>query len=182
MTLSRKIIFSLLWSIFFIAIINVVSFYFFYSIFLKIYLVDNIKAKDEITRDYVDNIIEKQALDEVDNIFNDIEIQFFELLEKNEWKIKLDTKENVDILVNYLSKAWVSIKYIEEIIPQNYLEKILEDVKDEKTPEYIFFNRLIKAILITNIVSIFILIIFLFIFSKKIISPILKRTSHIKYL
>jgi hypothetical protein len=47
-------------------------------------LVDNIKAKDEITRDYVDHIIEKQALDEVDNIFNDIEIQFFELLEKNE--------------------------------------------------------------------------------------------------
>lgn len=182
MTLSRKIIFSLLWSIFFIAIINVVSFYFFYSIFLKIYLVDNIKAKDEITRDYVDHIIEKQALDEVDNIFNDIEIQFFELLEKNEWKIKLDTKENVDILVNYLSKAWVSIKYIEEIIPQNYLEKVLEDVKDEKTPEYIFFNRLIKAILITNIFSIFILIIFIFVFSKKIISPIEKTTSHIKDL
>lgn len=182
MTLSRKIIFSLLWSIFFIAIINVVSFYFFYSIFLKIYLVDNIKAKDEITRDYIDQIIEKQALDEVDNIFNDIEIQFFELLEKNEWRIKLDTKENVDILVNYLSKAWVSIKYIEEIIPQNYLEKILEDVKDEKTPEYIFFNRLIKAILITNIFSIFILIIFIFVFSKKIISPIEKTTSHIKDL
>lgn len=182
MTLSRKIIFSLLWSIFFIAIINVVSFYFFYSLFLKLYLWENLKAKDEITRDYIDKIIEKQALDEVDNIFNDIEIQFFELLEKNEGRIKLDTKENIDILVNYLSKAWVSIKYIEEIIPQNYLQKILEDVKDEKSPEYIFFNRLIKAIFITNIFAIFILIIFLFIFSKKIISPIEQTTSLIKEL
>ncbi len=182
MTLSRKIIFSLLWSIFFIAIINIVSFYFFYSLFLKLYLGENIKAKDEITRDYIDQIIEKQALDEIDNIFNDIEIQFFELLEKNEWRIKLDTKENIDILVNYLSKAWVSIKYIEEIIPQNYLEKILEDVKDEKTPEYIFFNRLVKAIFITNVFAICILIIFIFIFSKKIISPIEKTTSLIKDL
>lgn len=182
MTLSRKIILSLLWSIFFIAIINVASFYFFYSLFLKIYLAETIQTKEEITIDYVNKIIEKQALDEVDSIFNDIELQFFELLEKNAWKIKLDKKENIDIVVNYLSKAWVSIKYIEEIIPQNYLWKIIEDVKDEKTPEYLFFNRLIKAIFITNIIAIFILIFFLLILSRKIILPIEKTTSLIKNL
>jgi hypothetical protein len=62
------------------------------------------------------------------------------------------------------------------------LEKILEDVKDEKTPEYIFFNRLVKAIFITNVFAICILIVFIFIFSKKIISPIEKTTSLIKDL
>lgn len=182
MTLSRKIILSLLWSIFFIAIINVLSFYFFYSLFLKIYLAETIQTKEEITIDYVNKIIEKQALDEVDSIFNDIELQFFELLEKNKGKIKLDKKENIDIVVNYLSKAWVSIKYIEEIIPQNYIEKILEDVKDEKTPEYLFFNRLIKAIFITNIIAISILIVFLLLLSRKIILPIEKTTTLIKNL
>lgn len=182
MTLSRKIIFSLLWSILFIALINIISFYFFYSLFLKLYLSDTIQTKEEITRDYIDEIIEKQALDEVDNIFNDIELSFFELLERNEWKIKLDTKENIDILVNYLSRAGVSLKYIEEVIPQNYLEKILEDFKDEKTPEYVFFHRLVKAILITNLIAILILILFLIVFSKRIISPIEKTTSVIKNL
>lgn len=182
MTLSRKIIFSLLWSILFIALVNIISFYFFYSLFLKLYLSDTIQTKEEITRDYIDEIIEKQALDEVDNIFNDIEIQFFELLERNEWKIKLNTKENIDVVVNYLSRAGVSLKYIEEVIPQNYLEKILEDFKDEKTPEYVFFHRLVKAILVTNLIAILILILFLIVFSKRIISPIEKTTSVIKNL
>jgi len=182
MTLTNKIILSLLWSIFFITIVNVISFYYFYLYYFKIYLSETLQTKEEITIDYVNKIIEKQALDEIDSIFNDIELSFFELLEKNQGKIKLDKKENIDIVVNYLSKAWVNIKYIEEIIPQNYLEKIIEDIKDNKTPEHLFFNRLIKAIFITNLITIGILIIFLLIITKIIILPIKETTKKIKDL
>ncbi len=182
MKLSKKIILSLLWSIFFIAIINILSFYVFYSVFFKIYLKENSNTQESITREYVDKIIEKQALDEVDNMFSNIEIKFFELLDKNNWKIKLDNKENIDILANYLAKAWVNIKYIEEVIPQNYLEKIINDLKDNKTPEYNFFKKLILSILITNILAIFLLIIYIYLFSRKIISPIEKTTNLIKDL
>lgn len=182
MTLTRKIILALLWSILFITIINIISFYFFYSYYFKIYLAEKDITKEEITIDYVNKIIEKQALDEVDSIFNDIELQFFELIEKNSGKIKLDNKENIDIVVNYLSKAWVNIKYIEEVIPKNYLEEIIEDLKDKKTPEYIFFNRLIKAILITNLFAIALLILFLWIVTKLIILPIEQTTKKIKNL
>ena len=182
MKLSKKIILSLLWSIFFIAIINILSFYVFYSYFFQTYLKENSSTKESITREYVDKIIEKQALDEVDNMFSNIEIKFFELLDKNNWKIKLDSKENIDIIANYLAKAWVNIKYIEEVIPQNYLEKIINDLKDNKTPEYNFFKKLIFSILITNILAIFLLIIYIYLFSKKIISPIEKTTNLIKDL
>lgn len=47
------------------------------------YLVDTVQTKEEISKDYIDTIIEKQAIDEVDNVFNNIEIQFYELLDKN---------------------------------------------------------------------------------------------------
>lgn len=182
MNLSKKLILSLLWSIFFIAIINVLSFYFFYSYYFKIYLAEKIQAKKEITIDYVNKLIEKQTLDEVDNIFNDIELSFFELLEKNSGKIKLDNKENIDIVVNYLSKAWVSLKYMEEVIPKNYLEKIIENIKDRETPEYNFFNKLIDSILITNFIAIFFLIWVLLIFTRKIFLPIKDTTQKIKDL
>lgn len=182
MNLSKKIVLSLLWSIFFIAIINVLSFYFFYSYYFKIYLSEKIQTKNEITIDYVNKLIEKQTLEEVDNILNDIELRFFELLDKNKWKIKLDNKENIDIVVNYLSKAWVNIKYIEEVIPKNYLEKIIENIKDKKTPEYNFFNKLIKSILITNLISIIFLVLVLLIFTRKIFLPIRQTTEKIKDL
>lgn len=182
MKLSKKIILSLLWSIFFIAIVNILSFYIFYSLFFQVYLKENSNTTESITREYVDKIIEKQALDEVDNMFSNIEIKFFELLDKNNWKIKLDNKENIDIIANYLAKAWVNIKYIEEVIPQNYLEKIINDLKDNKTPEYNFFKKLIFSILITNILAILLLILYIYLFSRKIISPIEKTTNLIKDL
>lgn len=83
MSLSRKIILSLIGSIVFIAMINIASFYLYSKIFLKMYLVDTVQTKEEISKDYIDTIIEKQAIDEVDNVFNNIEIQFYELLDKN---------------------------------------------------------------------------------------------------
>lgn len=182
MNLSKKIILILLWSIFFITIINISSFYIFYSYYFKIYLSEKIETKKEITIDYVNEIVKKQTLEEVDNIFNNIELSFFELLNKNDGKIKLDNKENIDIVANYLYKAWVNIKYIEDIIPKNYIEKIIENIKDKKTPEYNFFNRLINSILITNLIAILSLILFIFIFTKKIFLPIKQITTKIKDL
>lgn len=182
MTISRKIILALIWSILFIAFINIVSFYIFYSYYFKIYLWEKIQTQKEITIDYVNSIIEKQTLEEVDNIFNDIELTFFELLEKNKWKIKLDNKENIDIVVNYLSKAWVNIRYIQDVIPKNYLEEIIKNIRDKQTPEYNFFNKLIYSILLTNFVSISFLILFLLIFTRKIFLPIRETTEKIKKL
>lgn len=182
MSLSRKIILSLIGSIVFIAMINIASFYLYSKIFLKMYLVDTVQTKEEISKDYIDTIIEKQAIDEVDNVFNNIEIQFYELLDKNKWKIKLDTKENIDLVVNYLIKVGVQMKYIEQIIPQNYLGKIIEDIQDAKSPEYIFFHRLIQAIFITNIFAFSVLILFIFLFTKRILQPIEKTTHIIKEL
>jgi len=182
MNLSKKIILAILWSIFFIAVINITSFYIFYSYYFKVYLSEKIETRNEITLDYVNKIIEKQAQEEIDSIFNDIELKFFELLDKNKWKIKLDNKENIDIVVNYLSKAWVNIKYIEDVIPKNYLEKIIEDIKNEKTPEHNFFNRLINSILITNLIAILLLVLILIIFTRKIFLPIKEITTKIKNL
>jgi hypothetical protein len=46
-------------------------------------LSEKIETRNEITLDYVNKIIEKQAQEEIDSIFNDIELRFFELLDKN---------------------------------------------------------------------------------------------------
>lgn len=182
MTISRKIILALIGSIFFIAFINIISFYFFYSYYFQLYLTEKIETRKEVTIEYVNTLIEKQTLEEVENIFSDIELSFFELLEKNQWKIKLDKKENIDIVVNYLSRAWVNIKYIEELIPKNHLEKIIENIKDKKTPEYNFFHKLVKSILITNMIAIFFATLMLLIFTRKIFLPINQTTSKIKNL
>ncbi len=83
MTLTRKILFTLTLSILFITIVNIIAFYSFYTIYIKTYLVDKVKSRESITIEYINTIIEKQALEEVDSIFNDIELQFFELLDAN---------------------------------------------------------------------------------------------------
>jgi hypothetical protein len=109
MNLSKKFILALLFSIFLIAIVNILAFYFLYSYYLENYLSAKAKTKNEITEQYILNLLEKQAQDEVDDVFsdlkNDVELEFFELLEKNDKKIPLDKKENRDIVINYLVKA-----------------------------------------------------------------------------
>jgi hypothetical protein len=83
MSLSKKFLIVFLISISFITITNIVAFYSFYNVYLKIYLAENIKERNEITLDYINNIVAKQATDEVDDIFSDTEIEFFDLLETN---------------------------------------------------------------------------------------------------
>jgi len=171
-----------LWSILFIAIINVAAFWVLYTYYLKLYLSEKISARQEITLEYVDKIIEKQTLAEVENIFADAEIQFFELLEKNQWKIPLNKKENVDIVLNYLQKAWVSVKYMEEIIPQNNLQSILQELQNTKSPESRFLHRLLSSIIIINVIAFLIMIVFLAIFIRIILYPIKQTTNSIKSL
>jgi capsular polysaccharide biosynthesis protein len=83
MSLSRKFLITIVVSILIVAIVNIVAFYLFYNAYFKIYLAEKSKVKKEITLDYINKLIEKQTEDEIDNIFSDTEIEFFELLENN---------------------------------------------------------------------------------------------------
>jgi hypothetical protein len=83
MSLARKFLIIILSSIFFITLVNIAAFYVFYSSYLKIYLAEKFEKKDEITIDYINDLIEKQTIDDIDSIFSDAEIEFFELLEIN---------------------------------------------------------------------------------------------------
>ncbi len=180
MSLARKFLIIILSSIIFIAIVNIAAFYIFYTTYLKIYLAEKIWNKKEITIDYINNIIKKQTEDDIDNIFSDVNVEFFELLENNHQKIKLDKQKNIDIVVNYLVKSWVAPKYIEKIIPQDNFRQIIAKIKDKNTPEYRFFNRLTKSIIITNLVALIIVLIAIAIFIRKTIMPIKEVTKKIK--
>ena len=81
MSLARKFIISFLLSIFFITTVNIVSFYVFYSSYLKVYFAEKLSSIDKITIEYINNVLEKQTIDDIDSIFTDTEIEFFELLE-----------------------------------------------------------------------------------------------------
>ena len=83
MTLSKKFILILVSSIIAIAVVNIASFYAFYNIYLKIYLAEKIQARQDVTLEYINSVIEKQTIDDIDNIFSDIELEFFELLENS---------------------------------------------------------------------------------------------------
>lgn len=180
MTLARKFIVSLILSITFIAGVNIAAFYFFYSTNLKDYISEKIQSRDSITIDYINNVIEKQTVDDIDSIFSDTEIEFFELLEKNDWKIPLTKQKNIDVVINYLVKSGISTKYIEEIVPTDNFWKVLEALRDKTSLEYKFVNNMIISILITNIVSIAIIIFCLLIFIRLTLNPIRIVTANIK--
>lgn len=180
MSLSRKFILAIVTTILFITTINIVAFYVFYTTYLKVYLVEKIESRDKVTIEYINEVIKKQTIDDIESIFTDTEIEFFELLENNDWKIPLSKEKNVDIVVNYLVKSWIAPKYIEEIIPTDNFWKVLEAMSDKSSPEYRFVNKLSLSILITNIVSITISIILLIIFIRKTIYPIKDITQKIK--
>lgn len=180
MSLSRKFIISLVISIIFIAWINVIAFYVFYSSYVSKYFEEKIKLRDKITIEYINNVIEKQTIDDIDSIFTDTEIEFFELLENNDWEIPLNKQKNIDIVINYLVKSGIAPKYIEEIIPTDNFWKVLEALRNKESLEYEFVNKMAISILITNILSITIIIFWLLIFIKKTIYPIKEATASIK--
>lgn len=180
MSLSRKFILAIVTTILFITTINIVAFYVFYTTYLKIYLVEKIESRDKVTIEYINDVVKKQTIDDIESIFTDTEIEFFELLEDNDGKIPLEKEKNVDIVINYLVKSWIAPKYIEEIIPTDNFWKVLEAMKDKSTPEYRFINKLTISIIVINIISITISIILLVIFIRKTIYPIKDITQKIK--
>lgn len=179
MTLAKKFTSLLITSIIFITIINIISFYIFYSSYLKQYLAEKIESRKSVTIDYINNIIEKQTIDDIDDIFSNTEIEFFELLENNEWWIPLNKETNINTVVDYLVKSWVTPKYIEQLIPTDNFWKVLESLKDKASPEYKFINKFTTSIIIINVFGIFIIVIILLIFTRKIIRPIRKATEQI---
>nr|MDD3719805.1 HAMP domain-containing sensor histidine kinase [Candidatus Gracilibacteria bacterium] len=182
MSLSKKFLIVFLLSISFITIANIIAFYSFYNIYLKIYLAETIQSKSEITLEYINNIVKKQTSDEIDNIFNDTDVEFFDLLETNDGKIPLNKEKNRDIVINYLIKSGLTPKYIEEIIPTDNFGKVIEKVKDKNSPEYNFLNKLLGSIIVVNILAILFIIIGIGIFIKKTILPIKNITQLIKNL
>ena len=185
MSLAKKFLVVVLSSILFIAITNIVGFYVFYSSYLKVFLAEKLEAKSEITLDYINDLVlkskvEKQA-SEIDDLFNDASINFFEKLWDNN-KIKLDKKENVDIVVNYLIKSWVAPKYIEEVVPTNNFEKVLWAFEKKNSPEHRFVTNLFISQIILNFLAIWIVWILIFIFIQKTLIPIKKATRQISTL
>ena len=83
MLLSKKFIIWLWLSIFIITLANILSFYFFYSFYIKLYFYEKTQARDSVTIDYINDIIKKKADDIIDSVFSDAQIEFFELLETN---------------------------------------------------------------------------------------------------
>ncbi len=182
MSLSRKFVIMLVSCVLSIAIVNIAAFYVFYSSYISLYFSEKISARESITIEYINNIIERQTLEDIDNIFNDVEIEFFELLDNNQWEIPLAEAENVNIVVEYLAKSWVSSKYIEEVIPENNLEKILTLLRDPNSPESNFIKRLFISLVLTNIITIVLLAFWVFYFTRKIILPIKRATTQIANL
>ena len=182
MKLSQKFVIWTIISIFIIALTNILAFYIFYTFYIKIYFYDKSKAKDSVTLDYINEVIKKKTADDIDSIFSDAEIEFFELLETNNWKISLEKQENIDIVTNYLVKSGLAPKYIEEIIPTDNFNKVLKALENPNSPESIFIIRFIYSILVTNVITILLIIIIFIFFVRKTISPINIATEKIKNL
>lgn len=180
MKISTKFIWALAGSILFIAFINIVAFYFFYTAYLKIYFTEKINSREKITLDYINDIKEQQAIDEIWSIFYDVEIEIFELFEENNWAIVLDDDKKINLVIDYLIKNWVGTRYIEEIIPTNNFKKVIDAISEENSPESIFINKLTFSILITNIIAITLTVLVVLWFVRSTISPLKKVAERIK--
>lgn len=182
MSLSRKFVFVLIGSVCSIALLNIVAFYFFYTSYIQIYLWEKIESRQDITIEYINTLIERQTEDELDDIFSDAELEFFELLDLNEGSIPLKEEKNVSIVVDFLVRSGVNAKYIEEVIPENTLQKALWLLQDKKSPESLFVSRLMYSMVGINILILWIFWALWYYFSKWTILPIRRATSQIKSL
>ncbi len=179
MTIANKFIISLMLSIFFIAAINIVAFYAFYTSYLKVYFAEKISSREKITAEYINNIIEQQTLDDIWSIFSDTEIEIYEQFELNNWELE-PNEINSNLVIDLLRKYGVGSKLIEQIIPTDNFWKVLDSIKDKDSPEYRFINNLTISIILTNIFAISVIIIAVMVFIKKTISPIQIATEIIK--
>lgn len=81
MRLSRKIAFVFFASIASMAILNIIAFYGLYSLNITRYLSEKIDSRQEITLEYINSLVERQTVDELEQIFSESELEFFELLD-----------------------------------------------------------------------------------------------------
>lgn len=179
MTIANKFIISLMLSILFIAAINIVAFYVFYTSYLKVYFAEKISSREKITVEYINNIIEQQTLDDIWSIFSDTEIEIYEQFELNNWELE-PNEINSNLVIDLLRKYWVGSKLIEQIIPTDNFWKVLDAIKDKNSPEYRFINNLTISIILTNIFAISVIILAMIVFVKKTISPIQYVTESIR--
>jgi len=179
MTIANKFIISLMFSILFIAAINIVAFYAFYTSYLKVYFAEKISSREKITAEYINNIIEQQTLDDIWSIFSDTEIEIYEQFELNNWELE-PNEVNSNLVIDLLRKYGVWSKLIEQIIPTDNFWKVLDAIKDKNSPEYRFINNLTISIILTNIFAISVIILAVMVFIKKTISPIQTATEIIK--
>jgi len=179
MTIANKFIISLVFSIIFIAAINIIAFYVFYTSFLKVYFTEKVSTNEEITVTYINKIIEQQTLDEIWSIFSDTEIEIYELFENNDWVIP-NNEKNIDLVIDFLVKNQVAPKYIEKIIPTDNFSKVLESIRNKNSPEYRFINKLTVSIMFTNLFAIIVIVIWMLVFVKRTILPIKNATDSIK--
>lgn len=180
MSLSRKFVILLVGSVTSIALLNIFAFYFLYGFYIKFYLSEKIQTRENITIEYINNLIEKQTLEDLDEVFSNTELEFFELLNQNNGSIALENEKNVNIVVDFLLKSGVTPKYIQEVIPDNTLEKILELLKNPESPESRFVSRLLFSLVLINIFFLSSLALVVLYFTRKIILPIQKATSQIQ--
>lgn len=180
MKISTKFIWALWLSILFIALVNIVAFYVFYTTYLKIYFTEKVNSREKITLDYINDIKERQAIDEIWSIFYDVEIEIFELFEENNWEIILDDDKKINLVVDYLIKSWVGTKYIEEIIPTNNFKKVIDAIYQPNSPENKFVSNLSRSIIITNVVAITLTILVVLWFIQSTISPLRNVAEKIK--
>ena len=177
MKLSRKISFIFFASIIAMAVLNVIAFYAIYSVNITRYLSEKIDTRQEVTLEYINSLVERQTLDELEQIFSESELEFFELLDISWWSIPLDSERNINIVIDFLVRSWISPRYIEEIIPENNLEKVLESLRNPESPEAQFINRLIWWIVWVNILLLLLIWTWVYIISQRTIKPLHKVTK-----
>ena len=182
MTLSKKFITILLTSIIFIVGVNLVAFVSFSTYYFNDYLQKINTINREISLEYINTLIEKQTADYLDTLFIDIEREFFELLDENNWSIPISKEKNLNIVINYLFENWVSPQFIQEVIPQDTLWQLWRSVQKKDSPERDFISDLIVSIIVTNIIAILWVIGVMLIFITITINPIKEITKQIEKL
>lgn len=180
MNLSKKFIITLLLSICFIALANIAAFKVFYNSYIKLYLSEKIEQKSDITIEEINSLIERETLWNLDEIFSDTEIEFFELLDLNNGKIPLKDRKNTSIVIDFLIKSGVSPSLIEDIIPDNNLEKVLTEINNPNSAESRFIERFSRSMILFNIALLSIVFATLFFIIRRIIGPINDATERIQ--
>jgi len=181
MKLSRKISFIFFASIIAMAILNVIAFYALYSINITRYLSEKIDSRQEVTLEYINSLVERQTLDELEQIFSESELEFFELLDVSWWVIPLDSDRNINIVIDFLVRSGISPRYIEEIIPENNLEKVLESLQDSKSAESVFIGRLISWIIWVNVILLVLIWFWVYLISQRTIKPLQRVTKILSW-